>query len=62
MYLYPSFFNLNSQTEGILYSFLSVAIWWFIFSIPLFLFVKQKKFEEITDFKNPLKQSFLKSF
>ena len=60
MYLYPSFFNLNSQTEGILYSFLSVAIWWFIFSIPLFLFVKQKKFEEITDFKNPLKQSFLR--
>ncbi len=62
MYLYPSFFNLNSQTEGILYSFLSVAIWWFIFSIPLFLFVKQKKFEEITDFKNPLKQSFLRVF
>ena len=46
MYLYPSFFNLNSQTEGILYSFLSVALWWFVFSIPLFLFVKQKKIIE----------------
>ncbi len=62
MYLYPSFFNLNSQTEGILYSFLSVAVWWFVFSIPLFLFVQQKKFEDITDFKNPFKQSFLRVF
>jgi UMF1 family MFS transporter len=62
MYLYPSFFNLNSQTEGILYSFLSVALWWFVFSIPLFLFVKQKKIEENTDFKNPFKQSFLRVF
>ncbi len=62
MYLYPSFFNLNSQTEGILYSFLSVAVWWFVFSIPLFLFVQQKKIEDITDFKNPFKQSFLRVF
>ncbi|MDC2964913.1 MFS transporter [Gammaproteobacteria bacterium] len=62
MYLYPSFFYLDSQAEGILYSFLSVAIWWFLFSVPLFLFVKQKKFEEFTDFKNPLKQSFLRVF
>ena len=58
MYLYPSYFNLNSQTEGILYSFLSVALWWFVFSIPLFLFVKQKKINGIADFKNPFKQSF----
>ena len=27
MYLYPSYFNLNSQTEGILYSFLSSYIY-----------------------------------
>ena len=60
MYLYPSYFNLNSQTEGILYSFLSVALWWFVFSMPLFLFVKQKKINDIADFKNPLKQSFIR--
>ena len=60
MYLYPSYFNLNTQVEGILYSFLSVAIWWFIFSIPLFLFVKQKNFEDTTDFKYPIKQSFIR--
>ena len=60
MYLYPSYFNLNSQTEGILYSFLSVALWWFVFSMPLFLFVKQKKINDIADFKNPFKQSFIR--
>ena len=60
MYLYPSYFNLNSQTEGILYSFLSVALWWLVFSIPLFLFVKQKKIDDIADFKHPFKQSFLR--
>ena len=60
MYLYPSYFNLNTQVEGILYSFLSVAIWWFIFSIPLFLFVKQKNFEDTADFKYSLKQSFIR--
>ena len=60
MYLYPSYFNLNSQTEGILYSFLSVALWWFVFSMPLFLFVKQKNINDIADFKNPFKQSFIR--
>ena len=60
MYLYPSYFNLNSQTEGILYSFLSVALWWFVFSMPLFLFVNQKKINDIADFKNPFKQSFIR--
>ena len=60
MYLYPSYFNLNSQTEGILYSFLSVALWWLVFSMPLFLFVQQKKINDIADFKNPFKQSFIR--
>lgn len=60
MYLYPSYFNLNSQTEGILYSFLSVALWWLLFSMPLFLFVQQKKINDIADFKNPFKQSFIR--
>ena len=60
MYLYPSYFYLESQTEGILYSFLSVGIWWAVFSIPLFLFVNQRKYKEPTSYKNPLKDSFLR--
>ena len=42
MYLYPSFFNLNSQTEGNLFSFLSVAVWWFI-SLYLCFYLSIKK-------------------
>ena len=40
MYLNPGWFGLNSSTDAILYSFLSVAIWWGIFSIPVFKNVK----------------------
>ena len=34
MYLNPSWFGLSSEIEAILLSFLSVAIWWTIFSLP----------------------------
>ena len=37
MYLYPASFFLDTEIEGILYSFLSVSIWWFLFSIPLYI-------------------------
>ena len=40
--IYTKLFWFNSQAEGILYSFLSVALWWLIFSMPIFLYVKQK--------------------
>ena len=62
MYLYPEYFFLKTQTEGILYSFLTVAIWWFIFSIPLFLFVKQKTNADKLDLDNIFKNSFLRVF
>ena len=62
MYLYPEYFFLKTQTEGILYSFLIVAIWWFIFSIPLFLFVKQKTNGDKLDLDNIFKNSFLRVF
>ena len=62
MYLYPEYFFLKTQTEGILYSFLTVAIWWFIFSIPLFLIVKQKTNADKLDLDNIFKNSFLRVF
>ena len=58
MYLYPSFFGLSSQAEGILYSFLSVALWWLIFSMPIFLYVKQKNHESSKVSGNLIGQSF----
>ena len=44
MFSFPSFFGLNSQIEAVLWSFLSVAIWWSIFTLPLLTGVKEPKF------------------
>ena len=41
MYLYPQWFGLSGPADAVLWSFLSVAIWWFIFSMPLLLYVKE---------------------
>jgi UMF1 family MFS transporter len=41
MTLRPEFFGLSGQNEAIRLSFVLVAIWWAVFSIPLFLFVKE---------------------
>jgi UMF1 family MFS transporter len=43
MTLKPTMFGLGSQTAAMLSSFLTVAGWWLVFSIPLFLFVKEKR-------------------
>ena len=42
MYLYPQWFGLSGPADAVLWSFMSVAIWWFIFSLPLLLHVKEK--------------------
>jgi len=41
MFLYPSWFGLENQIEAVLCSFMSVAIWWFVFSLPIYLKVKE---------------------
>lgn len=41
MTLYPGFFGLTDATEAVRVSFLTVAIWWSVFSIPVFLFVEE---------------------
>jgi UMF1 family MFS transporter len=41
MTLRPGFFGLSDQSEAIRLSFIFVALWWAVFSIPLFLFVKE---------------------
>jgi MFS transporter, UMF1 family len=42
MTLYPHHFGLKSATEAVQFSFLSVAIWWFVFTLPLVFFLKEK--------------------
>lgn len=43
MTLQPALFGLADAAEAVRISFLTVAIWWTVFSVPLFLFVKERK-------------------
>lgn len=43
MTLHPSWFGLANTAAAVRYSFLSVAIWWLVFSIPLALAVREPK-------------------
>ena len=43
MTLNPGWFGLADASEAVRWSFLMVAVWWVLFSIPLFLFVKEPK-------------------
>jgi MFS transporter, UMF1 family len=41
MTLFPASFGLADASEGVRLSFLSVALWWGLFSIPIFAFVDE---------------------
>lgn len=41
MTLRPGFFGLESAAAAVRFSFLSVGIWWVLFSLPLILFVRE---------------------
>ena len=43
MYLMPAAFGIPDDVTAIKLSFLSVGIWWAVFSIPILLFVKEPK-------------------
>jgi len=39
----PELFGLKDAAEAVRYSFISVAVWWVVFALPLFLWVKEKQ-------------------
>ena len=41
MTLQPEFFGFENSSESIKVSFVTVGIWWALFSLPIFLFVKE---------------------
>jgi len=43
MLLWPHAFGLDGESAAVRVSFISVAIWWGVFSIPLFLFVDEPR-------------------
>ena len=47
MYQSPEFFGLKSITEAVLFSFLSVSIWWGVFSIPIFKYVNENPINKV---------------
>ena len=47
MYQSPEFFGLKSITEAVLFSFLSVSVWWGFFSIPILKYVKEDSSDKI---------------
>ena len=46
MISYPASFGLVDAIEATKYAFISVGVWWVLFSIPLMLFVEEPKFHE----------------
>lgn len=38
---YPAWFGFDGVQQAVRYSFVSVAVWWAVFSLPLLLFVKE---------------------
>jgi UMF1 family MFS transporter len=58
MYLNPARFGITDGPTAIKLSFLSVAIWWALFSIPVFIFVKEPMAENSISFKNAFAQGW----
>jgi UMF1 family MFS transporter len=42
MVVKPGWFHLSGAAEAVQWSFLTVALWWSVFSLPLFFFVRER--------------------
>ena len=59
MYLKPEIFGIPDGATAIKISFLSVAVWWAVFTIPLILFVPEPKNYENIDFNNAIRMGWV---
>jgi len=59
MYLKPELFGIPDGATAIKLSFLSVAVWWAVFTIPLILFVPEQKNNENIDFNNAIRMGWV---
>ncbi len=55
----PTLFGLQNGIEAVKVSFISVALWWTLFSLPLLFFVQEKQEENVQD-TSPIKQGYLR--
>ena len=59
MYLNPQSFGIPDQATAIKISFITVAIWWVIFTIPIILFVPEPKIEGSVPLMKAVKGGFV---
>ena len=59
MYQYPQWFGIPDGTVAVKLSFLSVAVWWAIFSIPTFIYVPEPSSEPTIKFGEAITQGWL---
>lgn len=57
MVLSPATFGLHDKGEAVRWAFISVAVWWALFSIPLFLWVHEPRTAQ-TDLKHAVSAGF----
>ena len=55
MYQNPHWFGIQDSTTAIRLSFITVAVWWAVFSIPIFLFVPEPKNKDDIIFSDAVK-------
>lgn len=58
MYQKPQWFGLADSTQGVLASFVSVGLWWVLFSIPLFAFVPEPMSSKNKNFLRAARDGF----
>ena len=58
MYLKPELFGISDAASAIKLSFLTVAIWWAVLSIPIMVFVKEPSVSENIGITNSIKLGF----
>lgn len=59
MTLKPTFFGLNDATEAVQLSFLTVGVWWALFSLPIILNVKDSQESQNIKIPEAVKNGFL---
>lgn len=58
MFQHPEWFGLSDSVAGIKTSFITVGVWWIIFTIPLILFVKEPKISKKLTITEAVKSGF----
>ncbi len=58
MILSPETFGFTDEVEAVKFSFLSVGVWWAVFSVPLVLFVKEPTYGKARTDVNMVKAGF----